>query len=302
MTTLLSFLPLRRFALALTASSLTLIAAPALAEDAGRPTDGAPPKAPARGGDDLLRGPSVADDAHRKDQAFGKSGLAEKARRGGEQPGRSMAKVRLWMETMRQMDLSPTQREQVDAIVARVQDARAAFEKAHGEDRRALEKTIKENGPGTAAGQEARQKMKEIAGKAPRPEPFQEEAFALLTPAQQETFRKNLAEREAQLEARQRDRRGGMEGMRDGATGPPRGRSKDSGKDAGKGAQGDSGKGAEGDSGKDAGGAWGKRPAGRGALGAPEGKGSGERQRPQRDRGNNAAPPPVDGDQDDPMR
>jgi len=135
------------------------------------------------------------------------------------------------METMREMDLSPTQREQVDAIVARFQASRSAFEQEHGEARRALEKQIRESGPETAEGKEARQKMKALAEQAPRPEASQQEAFALLTPAQQETFRKSLAEREARFAARQQGRRGpgdmkdmeDREGMRDGAARPPRG-------------------------------------------------------------------------------
>ena len=228
---------------------VTLVtAAPATASMASADDAAAPPKR----GDNLLGGPKVEDGAGKDDRTFGKDGKEGKGGKPGQQGARRpMAQVRLWMETMKSMDLSPEQREKVDAVVARFQTARNEFESANGEARKALEQKVKENGPETAEGKEARQAMKALAEKAPKPEAYQAEAFALLTPDQQEAFKKRLAEREAAMQERRKGEQAGPDGKRPprggqqpGAGGPPSGRGGDQGGNQG-GNQGGAGRGAD---------------------------------------------------------
>lgn len=226
-----------------------------------------PPKAPAKGTDDLLRGPRVSEGDSRDDRAFGRAGQRQGP--GGEAAGRRpLMQHRLWMETMRAAELSPEQREKVDAIMARFQSERQAFEKEHREAREALEKRISEHGPDTAEGRQVRQEMRNLAEKAPKPEAFQAEAFAVLTSAQQESFRKSLAEREARLQARQGNRQRSMEGQ-DGEA-PGRGQA--------------GGRPAAGD-----GAARGQRPRAGGAAGTGGAGGAGERGESDRPRGRGGA-------------
>lgn len=166
--------------------------------------------------DGLLSGPKVGDKEARDGGAFGKDG---KPGRGGRPDGqrRPGADGRVWMETLKSMELQGDQKAQVDAVLKKFEDARTAFEKQYGEQRRELEKKLKDLGAGPdgprrgpdapppAAGKPAesadvkavRKQMQELAEKAPKAEPFQKEIFGLLTPDQQAAFKKQLEENEA---------------------------------------------------------------------------------------------------------
>lgn len=163
-----------------------------------------------RSDDGLLSGPKVGDDEVRDDKAFGKDG---KPGKGGRPDGqrRPMADARMWMEALKSMELQGDQKTQVEAVVKKFEDARSAFEKQYGDQRRALEKKAKDlgggpDGPGRGAsapagqggdspdGKAIRKQMQELSEKAPKAEPFQKEIFGLLTPDQQTAFKKKLEE------------------------------------------------------------------------------------------------------------
>lgn len=202
--TLASFV-VRLAAGAVVLGAVSLAAPAAAADDA--------PKAPPRN-DDVLRGPTIEDDAAKSKDGFGKESKEGKAR--AERVQRPAQQVRMWIETMKAMDLAPEQRQKVEAITRKFVEAREAFEKEHGEARRELEKKAKEAGRDSAEGKKVREELKALAEKAPKPEPFQTEAFAVLTPAQQESFKKSLAEREAKRKAMQ-EKAAGKDAGKNGA-------------------------------------------------------------------------------------
>lgn len=210
----------------------TVVAGAILLAPAAGAADGAA-KAPPRQ-DDVLRGPTIEDDAAKTKDVFGKDSKEGKAR--ADRPQRPAQQVRLWIETMKAMELSPEQREKIEAMTRKFLDARQAFEKEHGEARRELEKRGKEAGRESAEGKKVREELKALAEKAPKPEPFQTEAFAVLTPEQQATFKKNLAEREAKRKAMQEKNGGKPSGMDDGkGKGEGRGEGKGEGMGEGRG-------------------------------------------------------------------
>ncbi|MFO0874602.1 MAG: hypothetical protein U0575_11615 [Phycisphaerales bacterium] len=232
--------------------------------------------------DGLLAGPKVGDDEARDDKAFGKERKPGKPE-GGRQP---VAQGRMWLEALNFIDLQGEQKQKVDAVLKRFDDARAAFEQEFGDKRRELQKQIKDaGGPGSKEGVALRKQAQEIMDKAPKPEPYQKEIFELLTPAQQETLKAKLAELEKRREKMREQMgadgkrprgAGGAEKPGRGAEGRPDGKpgAGGAGGAGGGGSGGVGGAGGAGGSGGAAGGAGGQGGR-RGAAGGAGGSGGG---------------------------
>jgi hypothetical protein len=107
--------------------------------------------------------------------------------------------LRRWIGVLRDLALSTEQVAQVRAILDEMERSQRAFRAAHGAEVSELRRKVTDAERDGDAGRvrELQRSLREVQRAAPRPEAFQERIFALLTPAQQEAMRAQLALLEA---------------------------------------------------------------------------------------------------------
>lgn len=211
---------------------LGLLVSPAFAQGAGAP----PP--PGTGGD--LGGPGVPPGAGEGEGQFG--GQGKPGRRGqggpggpGEMRGRMMEGA-IWMRTLEGMkeSIDPETWGKIDKIRNDFKSEMTKWQETNGKRARELMEQMRqarENGgqPDKALLDE----MQKLNQGRPNMEANQKQMFALLSPEQQDAFKRKLAENEAKM----KDRRGNREGG-PGEGGPGKGGKRGPGGKGGKGGDG----------------------------------------------------------------
>lgn len=198
---------------------------------------GTPPPAGGQGGKGGdLGGPPVGPGAHEGDGDFGGEGRPGKGGKGGAM-GQRMQSGRAWMMTFNEMKASLTddQRAKAEQIEKDFRVKEEAWRKENGEKMKALAEAARNSGG--APDPQTMQQMKALNDSRPKLDEVQKQIFGMLTPEQQETFKKNMAVNEAKLKEQAAKR---------GAGGP--------------GGEGGEGKGGKGKGGKGKGGKGGDKP------------------------------------------
>lgn len=160
---------------------------------------GTPPPAGGQGGKGGdLGGPPVGPGAHEGDGDFGGEGRPGRGARGGAM-GDRMRSGRAWIMTFGEMkaSLSDEQRAKAETLEKDFRSKEEAWRKENGEKMKQLADAMRDSG-GTPDPETVKQ-MKALQESRPKLEEMQKQVFALLTPEQQETFKKNLAANEAKL-------------------------------------------------------------------------------------------------------
>jgi hypothetical protein len=187
----------------------TFVLSLSLASVALGPVWAADEPAPAGGG--ILEGPKVDEAAEEGRDGFG---MDERPDGKMRQRGPS-ARPRVWFNALKQLDLTTEQREKVQPIVEEFTRLRNEFETANGDQIKELETTLKAARDAGKPDRELAQKVKGLRDKAPKPEPYMERIWELLTADQQETMRARLAELEkaAPRSGQRREEREGADPM-----------------------------------------------------------------------------------------
>ena len=162
---------------------------------------------------DLLAGPSVQDEEVTQEDMRAEhtrtTGKAKQNRQNKEQ-------LRMWLTTLRSLDLTEDQQKEVHSIVQKLRKDQEAFQKKHGKEMRELREKSKEakdnekdipDNVGT--------RTRELLALSPKPEEYQSKAWTLLNEVQQKDFQKKY---EAAIEAmnkRRKDRIGKGDSMID---------------------------------------------------------------------------------------
>ncbi|NBV64850.1 MAG: hypothetical protein EBR71_10400 [Planctomycetes bacterium] len=168
---------------------------------------GTPPPAGGQGGKGGdLGGPPVGPGAHEGDGDFGGEGRPGKGAKGGAM-GQRMQSGRAWMMTFSEMKASLTddQRAKAEQIEKDFRVKEEAWRKENGK-MKALAEAARNSGG--APDPQTMQQMKALNDSRPKLDEVQKQIFGMLTPEQQETFKKNLAANEAKLKE-QAAKRGG---------------------------------------------------------------------------------------------
>ncbi|MHC4947861.1 MAG: hypothetical protein ACYTG1_06325 [Planctomycetota bacterium] len=176
---------------------LALVAGPA----AGQTTqpDPVPPAAaePDEGG--LLAGPLVGEKA----RAAGETSF------GGEpRPGQRAATVpfRVWIATLREMDLDEDQRVEIRAIATEFGRSARRFQRKHGEEARRLRGEVRQaREQARAVPPETLARLREIQAKAPKPEAARQRIWELLDDDQRARLRARLDEARRRMAERRRE-------------------------------------------------------------------------------------------------
>lgn len=185
---------------------LGLLVSPAFSQGAGSP----PPPPSGKGGGDL-GGPPVPPGAHEGDGDFG--GQGKPGRRGqggaGDMRDRMMA-GRGWMMTFNEMkpSLNDDQRSKAEGIQKEFEARSKEWREKNGDRAQELMKQMRaaREGGGTVDPTLAAE-LEKLNQSRPKIEDAQKQIFALLTPEQQETFKKKLAENEQDEGPSRRPRR-----------------------------------------------------------------------------------------------
>jgi Spy/CpxP family protein refolding chaperone len=161
-------------------------------ESASPPQEAEPPLAEGDAAAGLLAGPKVEDGAQKGDAARRAEGM------GGRRDAARIP-LRRWIGVLRDLRLSTEQMAQVRAILDEMERSQREFRAAHGAEMSELRRKITdaERDGEAARARELQRRMREVQRAAPRPEAFQERIFAILTPAQQDLMRAQLALLEA---------------------------------------------------------------------------------------------------------
>lgn len=190
---------------------LGLLVSPAFSQ--GAP----PPPPPGKGGD--LGGPGVPPGAGEGDGQFGGQGRPGRKGQGavGEMRGRMMEGA-IWMRTLEGMkeSIAPETWAKIDKIRGDFKAEMTKWQEANGKRARELMEQMREaRESGGQPDKALLDEMQKLNEGRPNMEANQKQIFALLTPEQQEAFRKKLAENEAKA----RERRGSQGGPGEGGPG-----------------------------------------------------------------------------------
>jgi len=136
--------------------------------------------------DDLLAGPQVEEDADESTQSDMMAG-PQRQRRAQQMP------LLQWMSALRGLSLSNEQQEAVRAISAEFQQAQREFQDAlSDEDRQMLREARHARQSGEALVPEVRKRIGQIEAERPKPGPYQQRIWELLTQEQREQMKAKL--------------------------------------------------------------------------------------------------------------
>ncbi|MDP6693105.1 MAG: hypothetical protein QF444_02170 [Phycisphaerales bacterium] len=157
--------------------SMTILGSNALAQE---PTE------------DLLAGPTVQDqEVTHEDMRAERSRVTGK----GDKNHQNRDQLRLWMTTIRSVDLTKKQQEEISSLVHQLRNAQEKFQKEHGKEIRELKKKSKEaKKNGNDIPDDVGTRTRELIAIAPDPAEYQSKAWVLLSEDQQTTFKKNYQE------------------------------------------------------------------------------------------------------------
>lgn len=158
----------------------------------------------------LLAGPKVSDEAEAGQGGYANGGMMARARANRAAPVRPRA----WFRIVNSLDLDDAQRVQVRAIAEEFESNVRAFQQAHGDEIELLQRKVNEGGD--RAGRALRQEIDALRAQAPKPEPYMERIWSILTSEQQGALKERL-------EAMRRDSRNGAPGDRRPGAGGRRG-------------------------------------------------------------------------------
>lgn len=136
--------------------------------------------------DDLLSGPSIQDEEvtyqdmqTRRLQETGKSASLD-----------SRQQLRFWMLALDSIDQTQKQKADIQAIINEYRIKQHEFQKMHGEEMSTIRKEQRRTRQnGEMLTDDSRKRMMELMALTPDPTTYQERAWALLTPDQQQTFK-----------------------------------------------------------------------------------------------------------------
>ncbi|MFT4593123.1 MAG: hypothetical protein ACI9JK_000829 [Phycisphaerales bacterium] len=140
--------------------------------------------------DDLLAGPSIVEE-----EVSQKDMLSRKLQETGKNINlNSREQNRVWIATIRALELSETQQVTLEVLLKEVQSAQIAYQQEHGIELRALRKekvAAKKNGGDASVGtsEKSHKRMIELMELAPNVVTYQEQAWVILTDSQQTAFR-----------------------------------------------------------------------------------------------------------------
>lgn len=193
---------------------------------------GAPPTPPAGGGD--MGGPKVPPGAKEGDGDFG--GEGRPGRRSGA-PGAGMRSAaqsgRAWMMTWSEFKgtLSPETLAKAEQIQKEFEGKMQAWQKENGEKLRELAEQAKSAAEtGGRPDKAVMEQMKQLNESRPKIEETHKQLFALLSPEQQEGFKKKLSETEAKMKEQMGKRGEGKGGEGEGRPGAKGGKGGKGGK------------------------------------------------------------------------
>lgn len=169
----------------------------------------------------LLAGPRVRpEDMGLDGGGFGLRG------RGRDRPRQAIT-WRRWIDLLDTADLSDEQRDGLREVSRQLEQARAAFEEAHGQELRRLRREVRQaRQAGQRPDRALTRKIQRLQGAAPNPVAFQKRSWSLLTDEQRDQMRRTLSD----MRRRAREQRAAEEATaptdqprRDTGENPPRG-------------------------------------------------------------------------------
>ena len=146
--------------------------------------------------DDLLAGPSIVEE-----EVSQKDMLSRKLQETGKKINlNSREQNRIWLATIRALELSGTQQDTLEVLLKEVQSAQIAYQQEHGKELKALRKeqvAAKKNGGDAPVGtsEKLHKRIIELMEVAPNVVTYQEQAWVPLTDSQQVEFRTNYQTR-----------------------------------------------------------------------------------------------------------
>ncbi|MBC8523275.1 hypothetical protein H8D29_05055 [PVC group bacterium] len=181
--------------------SMTILGSNALAQE---PTE------------DLLAGPTVQDqEVTHEDMRAERSRVTGK----GDKNHQNRDQLRLWMTTIRSVDLTKKQQEEVSSLVHQLRKAQDKFQKEHGKEIRELKKKSKEaKKNGNDIPDDVGTRTRELLAIAPDPAEYQSKAWVLLSEDQQTEFQKKYQVALEELKKRLEKRKGKNDPMMDEET------------------------------------------------------------------------------------
>ena len=150
---------------------------------------------------DLLAGPAMEQEEVTNDDM-----LSRRLKETGKQSSlNNQVANRLWIETVRSLELTTTQRGEIQVLLQELQQAQKEFQMRYGKELRELRQTQKNNKEdGAKASEESRKQMMKLREMAPDVNAYQERGWALFTLNQQKEFQlKYQALIEAELKNRE---------------------------------------------------------------------------------------------------
>ena len=162
---------------------------------------------------DLLAGPSVQDEEVTQEDM-----RAEHARITGKakQNHQNNEQLRIWLTTLRSLDLTEDQQKEAHSIVQKLRKAQEAFRKEYGKEMRELREKSKEAmDNGNDIPDDVGTRTRELLALSPNPEEYQSKAWALLNEDQQKDFQKKYETAIEAMKKRRKDRKGKANSMID---------------------------------------------------------------------------------------
>ncbi len=153
---------------------------------------------------DLLAGPSVQDEEVTQEDM-----RAEHARITGKAKQNHQNQLRMWLTTLRSLDLTEDQQKEVHSLVQKLRKAKEAFQKEYGKEMRELREKSKEAMEnGNDIPDDVGTRTRELLALSPNSEEYQSKAWALLNVDQQKDFQKKYETAIEAMNKRRKDRNG----------------------------------------------------------------------------------------------
>lgn len=155
---------------------------------------------------DLLAGPSLQDEEVTQEDM-----RAEHARITGKakQNHQNKEQLRMWLMTIRSLDLTEDQQKEVHSLVQKLRKAQEAFQKEHGKELRELKEKSKEAMEnGNDIPDDVGTRTRELLALSPNSEEYQSKAWTLLNEDQQKDFQKKYEVAIEAMKKRREDRKG----------------------------------------------------------------------------------------------
>lgn len=148
----------------------------------------------------LLAGPKVEDEAQTRE--------VPRLRQGdGDRRGNDEVPFAMWVTALRGLGLSADQQAQARTIAREFEKSAREFRDSQPEEvREAMRQAREMREQGQPVPRDIREKIVKVDANAPRPQPYQERIWALLTSAQQDQMKTSLDQMRTNMRRRQAER------------------------------------------------------------------------------------------------